>query len=248
VLRWRIDDPASLRDVIARLDALPTMTRPSLGLLPIDVLDVGGVVIGTVEPEGGAAGAGLQPGDIVTAADGKAVTTASELLSAAATVPAGKALTLDVRDRTGATRKADVPIERLPRLLDPLDEGILANTLAVSLAPRAVAPLTPVEAVGTRMNLAVSWMRIENWSAAIRELEAAESMIREATMPARSQATILANTQYLIGLCAAQSGDARRAEQALTKAAESQSRLLTDSADPLKELAERRLSELRNPR
>jgi hypothetical protein len=224
---------------------MPVLTRASLGLLAIDVLDVGGVVIGSVEPGGGAAGAGLMSGDIVTAAGGTPVTTAAALLSAAATVPAGQTLTLDVRDRTGATRKADVPVQRLPRLVDPLDEGLLANTLAVALPPRAAGPLPAVEAVAIRMNLAVAWMRLENWSAAVRELEAGDALIREATMPAGVKEAIASNTQYLLGLCAAQSGEVSRAEQALTKAAESPSRLLTDGAEPLRELAERRLSELR---
>jgi hypothetical protein len=50
LLPWRLDDPASLQTVIARLDALPVMTRTSLGLLAVDVLDAG-VVIASVDQE-----------------------------------------------------------------------------------------------------------------------------------------------------------------------------------------------------
>jgi hypothetical protein len=244
VLRWRMDDPNSARQVVARLDVSPTLTQASLGMLALDVLDVPGVVVGAIDPGGAAATAGLQVGDVVTAAGGKPVTTAAGLLTAAAATAPGQALSLDVRDRTGATRKVDVPVSRLPHLLDPRDETVLANALAVTLTARAPVPMPAIDAAAIRMNLAVAWMRLENWGAAIRELEAVEPLTRDTSLAAGTKEAIAANAQYLIGLCATKSGDVARAQQAFTSAGQSSSVLLTDSAEPLKELAAKRLAEL----
>jgi hypothetical protein len=50
VLKWRTDSATTVRQAIARLDATPAVTRASLGMLALDVLDVPGAVVGSVEP------------------------------------------------------------------------------------------------------------------------------------------------------------------------------------------------------
>ena len=136
----------------------------------------------------------------------------------------------------------------MPRLPELLDESVLANTLAVALTARSLTPATPVEDAAVRLNLAVAWIRLENWDAAIRELEAIDSLMAGSSAPARVKEAISANVQYLLGVCAEKSDNAAGAEQAWTKAAQSPSTLLTDSGEPLKELSERRLAELRAAR
>jgi len=248
VLKWRTDSATTVRQAIARLDATPAVTRASLGMLALDVLDVPGAVVGSVEPGGGAAAAGLQPGDVVTAVAGAPISTAAALLAAVANTPPAQPLSLDVRDRTGGTKKVEVAVQMMPRLPELLDESVLANTLAVALTARSLTPATPVEDAAVRLNLAVAWIRLENWDAAIRELEAIDSLMAGSSAPARVKEAISANVQYLLGVCAEKSDNAAGAEQAWTKAAQSPSTLLTDSGEPLKELSERRLAELRAAR
>jgi hypothetical protein len=248
VLRWRSNDPNGLQQVMARLDALPSITQASIGLLALDVADVQGVVIGKVDAGSGAAAAGLQPGDVITAAGGKPVTTVAALLSAVAGAAQSPSLALDVRERSGATKKVDVGVQTLPYVIDPLDDSLLSNTLAVSLTARTGTPIPPIDGAALRMNLAVFWMHLENWDSAIRELEAAESLVRNASVVAGVKDIMTANIEYLLGLCAARRGDVARAEQSFTRAAQSSGALLTDGGEPLKELAERGLADVRAAR
>jgi serine protease DegQ len=60
-----------------------------------------GVIITGVLQNSPAANAGLRPGDVVTAVGGQAVTNVSELLSAVAALPPGKASTLSVNRKEG---------------------------------------------------------------------------------------------------------------------------------------------------
>jgi tetratricopeptide (TPR) repeat protein len=247
VLHWRADDAASVRELVARLDAVPVLTRRSLGMLALDVLDVQGVVVGRVDPDGGAAAAGVQPGDVITAAAGQPLTNVAGLLTAMAGA-SGPQLSLDVRDRSGAVRKVDVPVRTLPYVTPPSDETVLANARAVALTARLATPAAsaPVDAASLRLNLASAWMHLENWDAAVRELTQVEALANGSQLPANVKDAIVGNAQYLLGVCAARTGDASGAEQAWTKAAASSGRLMSESGEPLKELAERQLAELQN--
>ena len=71
-----------------------------------------GVIITGVLQNGPAAQAGIQPGDVVVAVDGKAVTTVAELLSAVAGLKPGMAAPLSVLRRDGKTEIAVTPSKR----------------------------------------------------------------------------------------------------------------------------------------
>jgi hypothetical protein len=244
VLRWRPDDAESVRDVLARLDAAPVLTRRSLGLLALDVLDVQGVVVGNVEAGWGAGSAGLQPGDVITSAGGQAITNVASLLTAVASASTPQ-IALGIRNRTGVQSSVDVAIQTVPLVSDPSDGTVLANVRAVTLAHRLAAPAAPIEAASLRLNLASAWMRLENCEAATRELTAVESAVTAAAIPAPAKDAVVGNAQYLLGVCAAKSGNTAAAEQAWTRAAQSAGVLLTNGSEPLKDLAEQRLAELR---
>jgi hypothetical protein len=200
-----------------------------------------------VDPDGGAAAAGVQAGDVITAAAGQPLTTVAGLLTAMAGA-SGPQLSLDVRDRSGAVRKVDLPVQTLPYVTPPSDETVLANARAVALTARLATPAAsaPVDAASLRLNLASAWMHLENWDAAVRELTQVEALANASQLPANVKDAIVGNAQYLLGVCAARTGNAGAAEQAWTKAAASSGRLLSESGEPLKELAERQLAELRN--
>jgi hypothetical protein len=244
ILRWRPDDPASVRDLLARLDAAPVLTRRSLGLLALDVFDVQGVVVGSVEPGWGAAVAGLQPGDVITSAGGQPVTNVASLVNAV-TSASGPQISLGIRNRTGVQSSVNVAIEMVPSVSDPSDGTVLANVRALTLTDRLAAPAPPIEAASLRLNLASAWMRVENWEAATRELTAVDSSISSTAISAPVKDAVVGNAQYLLGVCAMKSGNVAAAEQAWTRAAQSTGVLLTDGSEPLKDLAEQRLAELR---
>ena len=93
VLEIDLENPASINGVIARLDQIPPMHRPSVGLAVADVLDVAGAVITSVDPDSAAAKAGLTPGDAITKVDGQPVADGSSFGRLVAQGKAGDKLT-----------------------------------------------------------------------------------------------------------------------------------------------------------
>ena len=246
VLRWRLDNPASIRQAATRLDEVPSVTRASMGMLAVDVLEVQGAVVASVDAGGGAAAAGLQPGDVMTSAGGTQLNGAAHLMMLVNAQPAGQPLSLDLRDRMGVVKKVDVTAQRVPRLVELLDQTVLSNALAVHYASRAYSAATPLDEAAIRLNLAGALMRIENWGDATRELEAVAKIA--AALPPPVKDAVAGTAQYLLGACAEAVGDMAGAERAWGAAAQSSSALLTDSGEPLKELSDRRLAQLRQAR
>jgi hypothetical protein len=264
VIRWRPADVSSTTDVIRRLDVAPSLTRAWLGLLAIDVIDVG-VVAASIDAGSGASA--LQAGDVVVSAGGKPVTAAVELLAAAENLTPGTALPIEVRDRAGATRRVDLAVHRIPRVVDPLDQTVLPNVLAVSLTGRAQSRVTPVETASIRLNLAVAWIQAEAWPAAQAELDAVDALVAKATVsqttvpqttvpqttvpqttvPQTVNDAIAGTSAYLRGVTAEKSGDTAGAERAWVRAAQFTGPLLIESGGSIKDAAERRLALLRQP-
>jgi hypothetical protein len=249
VIRWRPADASSTAEVVRRLDAAPGLTRAWLGLLAIDVIDVG-VVVASLDAGSGATG--LQAGDVVVSAGGKPVTAAVELLAAAENLAPGAALPIEVRDRAGATRRVELAVNRIPRVIDPLDQTVLPNVLAVSLTGRAQSRVTPVEMASLRLNLAVAWIQTEAWPAAQAELDAVDALVAKPAVPQPAVPqpvldAIAGTSAYLRGVSAERSGDAAGAERAWVRAAQFTGPLLTESGGSIKDMAERRLAALRQP-
>ena len=78
----------------------------TFGIKP-DVLQTGGVIITGVLQNGPAAQAGLQPGDVITAVNGKGVASVSQLLTAVAGLKPGTPAPLTVL-RKGGSAELDV--------------------------------------------------------------------------------------------------------------------------------------------
>ena len=76
------------------------------------VLQTGGVIITGVLQNGPAAQAGLQPGDVITAVNGKAVANVSQLLTAVAGLKPGTPAPLSVLRKDGASELAVTPGKR----------------------------------------------------------------------------------------------------------------------------------------
>jgi hypothetical protein len=245
VVRWKVDNPASVRQAVARIDEVPPVTRTSIGLLAVDVLDVNGAVVASLAPGSRASTAGVQTGDVVTAAGGKAVTGAAALAAIVNGHPTGQALTVDIRDRADKPRTLEIDVQRVPRLVELLDQTVLSNVLLTHYAARAASRPEPLEEVALRLNSAGAFMRLEMWNDARRELETVRRLAAEHSFAAPVAQSITSTTQYLLGFCLEALGDAAGAEKAWTESARAPGVLLTDSGDPLKELSERRLTELR---
>lgn len=233
VVEISLDNPETVNLAIGRLDRSLAFFRPSIGLTAVDVADIEGAVV--VAVDGPSAKAGLLPGDVVTKANAQPVPDAAALATLLAGRKADEDLTLEVKDKAGAVKRADVRVFMTPRLIGMNDQTLMINRILVDLRARVLTPGDPVEDSVMRLNLAVALARVENWSAARLELQ----RVRLPDGPGVSNGTV----QYLLGLASDRMGNRTEAETAWRAAAASTA-LLTEDGPSIKELAEARLAEL----
>jgi PDZ domain/PEGA domain len=235
VIEVSLDNADSVRRAITQLDRMPAFFRPTIGLVGIDVADVTGVVVSGVDPNGPSGKAGIKVGDLIVKAKDQPIADAAALAAALAASKATDDLTLDVKDRTGAIKKATVKVAMTPRLIGISDQSLLVNAILVALRSRLLTPTDPTEEAVMRLNLAAALARVEAWSDAKTELQ-------NVKLP---EAAGVANgtVQYLLGLCADRLGNRSEAEAAYRAAAASES-LLTEDGPPVRDLAQAKLAEL----
>ncbi|MBI2835030.1 MAG: PEGA domain-containing protein [Acidobacteria bacterium] len=236
VLELRLDDPASRDRLIARLSDVPPLLRPSAGLVAIDVADVPGAVIITVEPNTDAATVGLVPGDVIQRANGQNITDASGFEKLLAGLKPDTRLSLELRTRDGAAKTADLRVSASPRAVYMEDQTLLFNKLILDFRTRLAGPLASIEEAAARLNLAIALMAAGNWDDARSELE----RVKLADVVGVSNGTV----QYLTGLCHEKLGQLAEAERAWRAASAAKDSLLTEDGPPVKELADRKLAEL----
>jgi len=235
VIEVNLDQQDTVANAVAQIDQALSFLAPTIGLNAIDVVDVAGPVVVSVDAGGPAAQAGLQPGEVLVSADGKPVANVAALAAAVATHTAGQSVALEVKDKTGTQRKVDAKVLMRPRLIGISDQTLFVNRTLVALKARLGEAKDPFEQAAIRLNLAAALTRLESWSDARTELQ----QVTLTDGPGVGAGTV----QYLIGLCSARLGNRAEAETAF-KAAAASNNLLTEDGPPVRELAETRLAEL----
>jgi hypothetical protein len=238
VVAVSLDSPESIAAAIAQIDRAPSFFRPSIGLAAIDVADVAGAVVASVDAGGPAGTAGIRAGSVVTKANGQPITDATALAALLAGRKQDDDLVLEVKDRMGAVKNVTVKVLMTPRLIGVSDQTLLANRMLLVLRARLVGQNSPAEETILRLNLAAALAHVEAWADARSELQ----RVVLPDGPGIAKGTV----QYLLGLVAEKLGSRAEAEAALKLAAASES-LLTENGPPVKELAEAKLAELSRP-
>jgi hypothetical protein len=233
VLDVNLDSNESVGLAVGRLDRGLSFFKPSIGLSAVDVADLEGPVVAAVEPNSPAAKAALQTGDVVLRANGQPVADAAALTTLLNGRKADESLALEIRDRAGAPKKAEVRVMMTPRLIGMNDQSLMVNRILVDLRARLLAGADPALESAMRLNLAVALARVGAWSEARQELQ----RVKLAEGPGVSSGTV----HYLLGLAAERMGNRAEAESAW-RAAAATSALLTEDGPPVKELAEQRLA------
>jgi hypothetical protein len=236
VLDVSLDSQDSIAAAIVRLDRAPAFFRPSSGIVAVDVADVPGAVVLSADAK--ATAVGVRLGDIVTKVNGQAIADASALTTLLAGRKADDDLMLELKDRAGATKRADLKVFMTPRLMGISDQTLLANRMLLALRARLAGQNSPADEGVIRLNLAAALARVEAWSDARAELQ----RVKLPDGPGVSNGTV----QYLLGVCADKLGNRADAETAL-KAAAATEALLTEDGPAVKDLAEARLAELQRP-
>lgn len=235
VLEVNLDNPDATAMAVGRLDRGLQFFKPSLGLTVVDVADLDGPVVVAVEPNGPGAKSGIQPGDVVLKANSQAVPDAGTLTSLLAGRKADEDLTLELKDKAGVAKRADVKVLMTPRLIGMNDQSLMINKILVDLKARLLAPGEPINDSVMRLNLAVALARVGLWSEARIELQ----RVKLNEGPGVSNGTV----QYLLGLAAERMGNAAEAEAAW-RAAAATTALISEDGLPVKELAEARIQAL----
>jgi PDZ domain-containing protein len=244
VVRWRNDSPLGAREAVRLLDQVPPLFHSSIGVVAIDVQDTDGAVVVGVSPGGSAEAAAIKVGDTIVSAGSAPVTSVVQLMLSIEAHPAGKPLSLELKDLAGVSRKADVAVQAIPNVVSLADQALLSNALALQYAYRTSLLTDALEEVTVRLNLAALALRLRNGVDAIRELESVARLATDGRVPPSLTDAVNGTTQYLIGLALDAEGDVAGAERAWRVAAQSRSSLLVDNGEPIKELSEQRLKQL----
>ena len=128
-------------------------------------------VIAAVEASGPAAKAAVQPGDVIVKVGDLAIADSAALASALAGKTANDNLALELKDRIGTAKKADVKVLMTPRLIGMNDQTLLANRILLDVRMRLMSPTGPVEESILRLNAAAALARVQAWSEARTELQ-----------------------------------------------------------------------------
>jgi tetratricopeptide (TPR) repeat protein len=232
ILEMRLDRPETIAAVVERLDRIPALSRPSIGLTAIDVADVNGAVVVAADAK---TAPGIQAGDLIVAVGGQPLANASALATIVAGRSANDVLTLDLRSPEGAARQAKVTVFTTPRVISLFDSTILSNRVLLDMRARLAGAKDPIEQATVRLNLAVALARSGEWNDARDELQRIQ-------LPAGTGVGD-GTVQYLLGLAADRLGNRADAEAALKKAAAAGG-LVTEDGPAVRELAEARLAEL----
>ena len=236
VIELDLDSPDAANLAVGRLDRGLSFFKPSLGVTVVDVADLEGPVVVLVDPNGPAAKAGIQSGDVILRANSQPVPDAGALTTLLGGRKADDDMTLDLKDKAGAAKRADVKVFMTPRLIGLNDQSLLINKILVDLRGRLQQPGDPVTDSVMRLNLAVALARVGAWADARLELQ----RVKLNDGPGVSAGTV----QYLLGLAAERMGNAAEAEAAWRIAAASAASITEDGL-PVKDLAEARLQQRR---
>jgi hypothetical protein len=230
VVEIRLDRPDTIASAIDKLDRPIALSRPSLGLLGIDVAFVNGVVVAAVDANGPANGR-VQVGDLITSAAGQPVADGSALDKIISSRKPGENVALEVRDAKGGVRKAEIAIFLTPRLIGISDQTVLANRALVDLRARLGRTTDPFEQSVIRLNTAVALTRLGECVAARDELKQVQLPDRPGVGPG--------TVQYLLGVCAEEMGNRAEADAAFKAAAATES-LLTEDGPAVRDLVQAR--------
>jgi tetratricopeptide (TPR) repeat protein len=219
-------EQASFLRVISAVDKKATVYRPWTGLITVDTLLHEGVPVLRVVPGSPAAEAGIQPGDVLYAVDGKAVGRTADLLAVVESKKSKDKVALQLRAPSGS-RTVDLPLGETPQEIPLYEPTLLYNKIMMDLRQQVEGYPGTELAAFARLNLAICAMHFGDFAAAHEHLLKARNELPN--RPGISQGTAL----YYLGISFERLGYQKEAMEFYRAAAGYKDATLSDNDGPL---------------
>lgn len=219
------NEAASYLRFLSVVDQRAALYHPWTGIITVDTLLHEGVPILRVAAAGPGAQAGLQPGEVIDAADGHAIRQTAELLALVEAKKPKDKIALHVKG-AGAARAVDVVLGQTPQEIPLNDPALLYNKVMMDLRQQVEGYPGTEAAAFARLNLAVCAMHFGDFAAAHEHLLKARTELPQ--RPGISQGTAL----YYLGLALERLGYKKEAGEAYRAAAAAKDATLFDNDGP----------------
>jgi tetratricopeptide (TPR) repeat protein len=235
--RWQVklDETASFQRFINSVDQKATVYRSWSGLVTVDTLLHQGVPVLRVIPGSPAAEAGVEAGEILTAADGRSIERTADLLAVVEGKKAREKVGLQLQGPSGA-RSVELTLTETPQEVPLNDPALLYNKVMMDLRQQVVGYPGTETAAFARLNLALCAMHFADYGAAHEHLQKAKTELPR--RPGISQGTAF----YYLGLSLEKLGYKKEAVESYRAAAGFKDATLFNNDGPAVEsMASRRL-------
>ena len=219
------NEAASYLRFLSVVDQRAAVYRPWTGIITVDTLLHDGVPILRVAAASPGAQAGLQPGEVIDAADGHVIRQTTELLALVEAKKPKDKIALHVKG-AGAARAVDVVLGQTPQEIPLNDPALLYNKVMMDLRQQVEGYPGTEAAAFARLNLAVCAMHFGDFAAAHEHLLKARTELPQ--RPGISQGTAL----YYLGLALERLGYKKEAVEAYRAAAAAKEATLFDNDGP----------------
>ncbi|MBI3932885.1 MAG: PEGA domain-containing protein [Acidobacteria bacterium] len=205
--RWDVTfgEAASYLRFLSAVDQRVPLYRPWTGLVTVDTHLHDGVPVLRAAPGSPAAVAGIQPGEVLYAADGRPVKRTADLLAIVDAKRPKEKVALHLRGASG-DRAVEVTLAQTPQEIPLNDPTLLYNKIMVDLRQEVEGYPGTESAAFARLNLALCAMHFGDYAAAHEHLLKARAELPN--RPGLSQGTAL----YYLGVAFERLGDKYRKE------------------------------------
>ena len=219
------NEAASYLRFLSVVDQRAALYHPWTGIITVDTLLHEGVPVLRVAAASPGAEAGLQPGEVIDAADGHPIKQTAELLALVEAKKPKDKIALHVKG-AGAARAVEVVLGQTPQEIPLNDPALLYNKVMMDLRQQVEGYPGTEAAAFARLNLAVCAMHFGDFAAAHEHLLKARTELPQ--RPGISQGTAL----YYLGLALERLGYKKEAGEAYRAAASAKDATLFDNDGP----------------
>jgi len=219
------NEAASYLRFLSVVDQRAALYHPWTGIITVDTLLHEGVPVLRVAAASPGAEAGLQPGEVIDAADGHPIKQTAELLALVEAKKPKDKIALHVKS-AGAARAVEVVLGQTPQEIPLNDPALLYNKVMMDLRQQVEGYPGTEAAAFARLNLAVCAMHFGDFAAAHEHLLKARTELPQ--RPGISQGTAL----YYLGLALERLGYKKEAGEAYRAAAAAKDATLFDNDGP----------------